>query len=230
MISFNRLLNFFPGRIYFCSVKIPVFWSFESKWILAQRMRIQLLVSYLVGLFFFYLYHHSGWRLCISVRLWFHQIHRNQICWYLLIDRNPVLLICILVNGVVCLNLLLAHFQCVEEMISFGDLLVHRMGVHCSVPSSTVNTLVVAGCDSSCLWIFCTLIWGNHPQLFKQIFALALVLQREMGIIILKSIVHLLPQVGIYRSGTVNSDTVNSKFHLIRSFFEYLSRFLSFHV
>ena len=34
----------------------------------------------------------------------------------------------------------------------------------------------------------------------------------------------------IYRSGTVNSNTVNSKFHLIRSFFEYLARFLSFHV
>ena len=33
-----------------------------------------------------------------------------------------------------------------------------------------------------------------------------------------------------YRSGTVNSNTVNSKFHLIRSFCEYLARFLSFHV
>ena len=35
--------------------------------------------------------------------------------------------------------------------------------------------------------------------------------------------------VSCYRSGTVNSNTVNSKFHLIRSFFEYLARFLSFH-
>ena len=37
---------------------------------------------------------------------------------------------------------------------------------------------------------------------------------------------HVLP----YRSGTVNSNTVNSKFHLIRSFFEILARILSFHV
>ena len=34
----------------------------------------------------------------------------------------------------------------------------------------------------------------------------------------------------IYRSGTVNSNTVNSKFHLIRSCCKYLARFLSFHV
>ena len=34
----------------------------------------------------------------------------------------------------------------------------------------------------------------------------------------------------LYRSGTVNSNTVNSKFHLIRSCCEYLARFLSFHV
>ena len=33
-----------------------------------------------------------------------------------------------------------------------------------------------------------------------------------------------------YRSGTVNSNTVNSKFHLIRSFFEIFAKFLSFHV
>ena len=33
-----------------------------------------------------------------------------------------------------------------------------------------------------------------------------------------------------YRSGTVNSNTVNSKFHLIRSCCKYLARFLSFHV
>ena len=33
-----------------------------------------------------------------------------------------------------------------------------------------------------------------------------------------------------YRSGTVNLNTVNSKFHLIRSFFEIFARFLSFHV
>ena len=33
-----------------------------------------------------------------------------------------------------------------------------------------------------------------------------------------------------YRSDTVNSNTVNSKFHLIRSFFEIFARFLSFHV
>ena len=32
------------------------------------------------------------------------------------------------------------------------------------------------------------------------------------------------------RSGTLNSNTVNSKFHLIRSFFEIFARFLSFHV
>ena len=34
----------------------------------------------------------------------------------------------------------------------------------------------------------------------------------------------------LYRSGTLNSNTVNSKFHLIRSFFEILARILSFHV
>ena len=34
----------------------------------------------------------------------------------------------------------------------------------------------------------------------------------------------------LYRSDTVNSNTVNSKFHLIRSFFEIFARFLSFHV
>ena len=33
-----------------------------------------------------------------------------------------------------------------------------------------------------------------------------------------------------YRSGTVNSNTVNSKFHLIRSFFEIFATFLLFHV
>ena len=33
-----------------------------------------------------------------------------------------------------------------------------------------------------------------------------------------------------YRSGTVNSNTVNSKFHLIWSFFLIWARFLSFHV
>ena len=33
-----------------------------------------------------------------------------------------------------------------------------------------------------------------------------------------------------YRSGTLNSNTVNSKFHLIRSFFEILATILSFHV
>ena len=33
-----------------------------------------------------------------------------------------------------------------------------------------------------------------------------------------------------YRSGTLNSNMVNSKFHLIQSFFEIFARFLSFHV
>ena len=33
-----------------------------------------------------------------------------------------------------------------------------------------------------------------------------------------------------YRSGTLYSNTVNSKFHLIRSFFEILATILSFHV
>ena len=32
-----------------------------------------------------------------------------------------------------------------------------------------------------------------------------------------------------YRSGMVNSNTVNSKLHLIRSFFEIFARFLLFH-
>ena len=34
----------------------------------------------------------------------------------------------------------------------------------------------------------------------------------------------------VYRLRTVNSNTVNSKFHLIRSYCEYLARILSFHV
>ena len=34
----------------------------------------------------------------------------------------------------------------------------------------------------------------------------------------------------VYRSGTLNSNTVNLKFHLIRSFFEIFARLLSFHV
>ena len=36
--------------------------------------------------------------------------------------------------------------------------------------------------------------------------------------------------ISMYRSGPVNLNTVNSKFHLIRSFFEIFARFLSFHV
>ena len=36
--------------------------------------------------------------------------------------------------------------------------------------------------------------------------------------------------VSSYRLGTVNSNTVNSKFHLIQSFFDFLARFLSSHV
>ena len=36
--------------------------------------------------------------------------------------------------------------------------------------------------------------------------------------------------VSCYRSGTVNSNTVNSKFHLIRSYCKYLATILSFHV
>ena len=36
--------------------------------------------------------------------------------------------------------------------------------------------------------------------------------------------------VSKYRLGMVNSNMVNSKFHLIRSFFEIFARFLSFHV
>ena len=36
--------------------------------------------------------------------------------------------------------------------------------------------------------------------------------------------------VANYRSGTVNTNTVNSKFHLIRSYCEYSARILSLHV
>ena len=56
-------------------------------------------------------------------------------------------------------------------------------------------------------------------------------------IIVRKSIIHIMVQMYniysekiIYRSDTVNSNTVNSKFHLIRSFFDISARFLSFHV
>ena len=34
----------------------------------------------------------------------------------------------------------------------------------------------------------------------------------------------------LYRSGTVNSKTVNSKYHLIQCFFEIFAKFLSYHV
>ena len=34
----------------------------------------------------------------------------------------------------------------------------------------------------------------------------------------------------VYKLGTVNLNTVNSKFHLIRSFFEIVATFLLFHV
>ena len=37
-------------------------------------------------------------------------------------------------------------------------------------------------------------------------------------------------KISKYRSGTLNSNTVNLKFHLIRSFFQIFARFLSFHV
>ena len=41
---------------------------------------------------------------------------------------------------------------------------------------------------------------------------------------------NVVTQIHYYRSGTLNSNTVNSKFHLIRSFFKILTRILSFHV
>ena len=52
---------------------------------------------------------------------------------------------------------------------------------------------------------------------------------------VINYIVQLLKQGNLlkvkpYRSGTVNSNTVNSKFHLILSFCEIFARFLSFHV
>ena len=44
-------------------------------------------------------------------------------------------------------------------------------------------------------------------------------------------LLHLTPAfVGEYRSGTVNSNTVNSKFHLIQSFSEIFATFLLFHL
>ena len=41
---------------------------------------------------------------------------------------------------------------------------------------------------------------------------------------------NLILHIQQYRSGTANSNTVNSKFHLIRSFNQDFARFLSFHV
>ena len=38
------------------------------------------------------------------------------------------------------------------------------------------------------------------------------------------------PREACYRLGTANSNTVNSKFHLIRSLDQVFARFLSFHV
>ena len=43
-------------------------------------------------------------------------------------------------------------------------------------------------------------------------------------------VLHTAKEFQYYRSGTVNSNAVNSKFHLIRSYCEYLARILSFNV
>ena len=50
------------------------------------------------------------------------------------------------------------------------------------------------------------------------------------GIFEVVKFVHQVLAFRTYRSETLNSNTVNSKFHLIRSFFEILARILSFHV
>ena len=53
----------------------------------------------------------------------------------------------------------------------------------------------------------------------------------EPTIYIYYNILHIITlKCCFYRSGTVNSNTVNSKFHLIRSFLEIFAKFLSFHV
>ena len=54
--------------------------------------------------------------------------------------------------------------------------------------------------------------------------------KRETGNLIYCSCIRRLSIHQYYRSGTVNSNTVNSKFHLIRSYCEYLATILSFHV
>ena len=44
---------------------------------------------------------------------------------------------------------------------------------------------------------------------------------------ILSSVTNKIIDTTVYRSGTLNSNMVNSKYHLIRSFFEIFARFLS---
>ena len=45
-----------------------------------------------------------------------------------------------------------------------------------------------------------------------------------------KSIFNCMNGLRVYRLGTVNLNTVNSKFYLIQSFFEIFARFLSVHI
>ena len=48
--------------------------------------------------------------------------------------------------------------------------------------------------------------------------------------IVSKSIFNCMNGLRVYRFGTVNLNTVNSKFYLIQSFFEIFARFLSVHI
>ena len=77
--------------------------------------------------------------------------------------------------------------------------------------------------NNSCIFYFpvTILLWDNDYQLKLLVQYSILAKHFELNI---------RTWFYFYRSGTLNSNTVNPKFHLIRSFFEIFARFLSFHV
>ena len=85
-----------------------------------------------------------------------------------------------------------------------------------------------ANCDAISVWVFNSIfvsykcVWGGGVSRPTELQKLRSLLSPSL-ILMLEKYVH-------FRSRMVNANTVNSKFHLIRSFFEYLARILSFHV
>ena len=112
------------------------------------------------------------------------------------------------------------------EFTPFGGMLV--VGVTAMISRSGFHLLLVIWLFESCVVgtpLACCLLFLRLLRLVK------LVLINLWGISqCLSSFWHIVCCCCDYRSGMLNSNTVNSKFHLIRSFFEILARILSFHV